>query len=166
MLQDALNAMRDLPRLHEITSVLIRHGLGDVVRRSGVAGVLESAGQVLSWGAKAESLALEPAVRIRLAIEELGPTFVKLGQLLATRVDLFQPSWIAEFEKLHSDVPPVPFEALLPELLITLGTSPFDVFDDLDTRAHGSASIAQVHRARLKDGTPVTIRFCSRVRRK
>jgi len=131
--------MRDLPRLHEITSVLIRHGLGDVVRRSGVAGVLESAGQVLSWGAKAESLALEPAVRIRLALEELGPTFVKLGQLLATRVDLFQPSWIAEFEKLHSDVPPVPFEALLPELLITLGTSPFDVFDDLDTRAHGSA---------------------------
>ena len=159
MLQDALNAMRDLPRLHEITSVLIRHGLGDVVRRSGVAGVLESAGQVLSWGAKAESLALEPAVRIRLALEELGPTFVKLGQLLATRVDLFQPSWIAEFEKLHSDVPPVPFEALLPELLITLGTSPFDVFDDLDTRAHGSASIAQVHRARLKDGTPVVLKI-------
>jgi len=63
----------------------------------------------------------------RCRAEELGPTFVKLGQLLATRVDLFQPSWIAEFEKLHSDVPPVPFEALLPELMITLGTSPFDV---------------------------------------
>ena len=69
MLQDALNAMRDLPRLHEITSVLIRHGLGDVVRRSGVAGALESAGQVLTWGAKTESLALEPAQRIRLALE-------------------------------------------------------------------------------------------------
>src|SRR6478752_1290421 len=104
MLQGAFNAVRDLPRLQEITSVMIRHGLGDIVRRSGIAGPLESAGQVLSWAAKSEMLALDPPVRIRLALEELGPTFIKLGQLLATRVDLFPPSWIAEFEKLHSSV--------------------------------------------------------------
>jgi ubiquinone biosynthesis protein len=156
MFQDAL---RDLPRLREITSVLIRHGLGDIVRRSGVAGAVESAGAVLSWATKAEVLALEPAVRIRLALEELGPTFIKLGQLLATRVDLFPPSWIAEFEKLHSEVAPVPFEALLPELTASLGRSPFEVFDELDTTPYGSASIAQVHRARLKDGTLVVLKI-------
>ena len=53
----------------------------------------------------------------------------------------------------------MPFEALLPELVLTLGASPFEVFDDIDTQAHGSASIAQVHRARLKDGTPVVLKI-------
>ena len=104
MLRATLGVMRDLPRLHEITSVLIRHGLGDVVRRLGIANVLERAGQMLNWGAAIESERLEPAQRVRLALEELGPTFVKLGQVMATRVDLFPPHWIAEFEKLHSEV--------------------------------------------------------------
>ena len=159
MLRVAFSTMRDLPRLHEITSVLIRHGLGDVVRRIGIASVLERAGQILNWGAIAESMRLEPAQRMRLALEELGPTFVKLGQVLATRVDLFPPDWIAEFEKLHSEVPPVPFEELLPELERTLGRSPFEVFGELETQAQGSASIAQVHRARLPDGTPVVLKI-------
>ncbi|HEX6828642.1 MAG TPA: AarF/UbiB family protein, partial [Burkholderiales bacterium] len=92
-------------------------------------------------------------------LEELGPTFIKLGQMMATRVDLFPPQWIAEFEKLHSEVPPVPFEELLPEVERALGRSPFEVFRDLETTAHGSASIAQVHRAWLPDGTPVVLKI-------
>jgi ubiquinone biosynthesis protein len=95
---------------------------------------------------------------MRMALEELGPTFVKLGQVMATRVDLFPPRWIAEFEKLHADVPAVPFEALLPELTQALGRPPFEVFRDIDTRAQAAASIAQVHRARLQDGTPVVLK--------
>ena len=158
MLRETLGAMRDLPRLQEITTVFIRHGLGDMVRRVGVATVLERAGEILHWNAGAASLRLEPAQRIRLAFEELGPTFIKLGQVLATRVDLLPPHGIAEFEKLHSEVPAVPFEELLPELERTLGRSPFEVFCDLETTAHGSASIAQVHRARLADGTPVVLK--------
>jgi len=158
MLRETLSAMRDLPRLQEITTVFIRHGLGDVVRRFGVATVLERAGTLLQWGAATASLRLEPAQRMRLAFEELGPSFIKLGQILATRVDLLPPNWIAEFEKLHSDVPPVPFEALLPEIERALGRSPFEVFRDLETTARGSASIAQVHRARLSDGTPVVLK--------
>jgi ubiquinone biosynthesis protein len=159
MLRETVGVMRDLPRLHEISSVFIRHGLGDLVRRIGIANVLERAGQILSWGARVESVRLEPAQRVRIALEELGPTFVKLGQVMATRVDLFPPSWIAEFEKLHSEVPPVPFETLRPELERTLGRSPFEVFRDLDPRPFGSASIAQVHRARLEDGTPVVLKI-------
>jgi ubiquinone biosynthesis protein len=159
MLRETVGVMRDLPRLHEITSVFIRHGLGDLVRRAGIAGVLERAGQMLSWGARAESARLEPAQRARLALEELGPTFVKLGQLMATRVDLFPPSWIAEFEKLLTDAPPVPFDALLPEIERALGRSPFEVFRDLDPVPIASASIAQVHRAKLQDGTPVVLKI-------
>jgi ubiquinone biosynthesis protein len=158
MLRETVGVMRDLPRLHEITSVFIRHGLGDLVRRIGIANVLERAGQILSWGAKVEAVRLEPAQRVRLALEELGPTFVKLGQVMATRVDLFPPAWIAEFEKLQSEVPPVPFAELLPELERALGRSPFEVFRELDPRPFGSASIAQVHRAQLQDGTPVVLK--------
>jgi ubiquinone biosynthesis protein len=151
--------MRELPRLHEITSVFIRHGLGDLVRRAGIAGVLERAGQVLHWRERAESVRLEPPQRMRMALEELGPAFIKLGQLMATRVDLFPPAWITEFEKLQAEVAPVPFGDLLPDLERALGRSPFEVFRDVDTTAYAAASIAQVHRAKLQDGTPVVLKI-------
>jgi ubiquinone biosynthesis protein len=158
MLRHTLGMMRELPRLQEIAAVFIRHGLGEFVQRIGIAGVLERAGQILHRNPVAESVALEPAQRMRMALEELGPTFVKLGQVMATRVDLFPPSWIVEFEKLQAQVPAVPFEALLPDLTRSLGRSPFEVFRDVDTRAYGAASIAQVHRAKLQDGTPVVLK--------
>ncbi len=158
MLRQTLGIMRELPRLHEIASVFIRHGLGDFVHRIGIASLLERAGAMLTRNSVADSVTLHPAERMRMALEELGPTFVKLGQVMATRVDLFPPRWIAEFEKLHAEVPAVPFEALLPELERALGRSPFDVFRDIDKSAHGAASIAQVHRAKLADGTPVVLK--------
>lgn len=159
MLRETIGVMRDLPRLHAISSVFIRHGLGDLVRRLGIVNVLEQAGQILNFRAAAESVRLEPAQRMRLALEELGPTFVKLGQVMATRIDLFPPDWIAEFEKLHSAVPPVPIEELLPEVTLALGRSPFEVFRDLEREPFASASIAQVHRAKLQDGTPVILKI-------
>ena len=159
MLRETIGFMRDLPRLHQISSVLIRHGLGDIVRRIGVVNVLEQAGQILNFRAAAENVRLEPAQRVRLALEELGPTFVKLGQVLATRIDLFPPDWITEFEKLHSTVPPVPFDELLPDVEQALGRSPFEVFRDLEKAPFASASIAQVHRANLQDGTPVVLKI-------
>jgi ubiquinone biosynthesis protein len=158
MLRHTLGMMRELPRLREIASVFIRHGLGDFVQRIGIAGILERAGQILRWGEAAESVRLEPPQRVRLALEELGPAFVKLGQVMATRVDLFPPSWIAEFERLHADAAPVPFEELLPDLERSLGRSPFEVFREIETTAFAAASIAQVHRARLQDGTPVVLK--------
>jgi ubiquinone biosynthesis protein len=158
MLRYTLGVMRELPRLHEITTVLIRHGLGDFVQRIGIAGVLERAGRILHWGEASESVKLDPPQRIRMALEELGPTFIKLGQVMATRVDLFPPSWIAEFEKLHAQVPAASFDEVLPELEKALGRSPFEVFRDLETTAFAAASIAQVHRAHLQDGTPVVLK--------
>jgi ubiquinone biosynthesis protein len=158
MLIEALHAMRDLPRLHQIALVLVRHGFGDLVRRVGLAGALERAGQVLHWGARDPKSQLGPPQRARLALAELGPTFIKLGQVLATRVDLFSPEWIAEFEQLQNQVPPVPLEALLPDVTKALGRSPFELFKDLEPEPLGSASIAQVHPARLADGTRVVLK--------
>ncbi len=159
MLWETINVVRDLPRLHEITSVLIRFGLGDLVRAVGIGNILERAGRMLHWKETGETAHEETPVRVRRALEELGPTFVKLGQVLATRVDVFPPNWIAEFEKLQSEVPPVPFESLLPELEEALGGSPFEIFVDLWPEAVAAASIAQVHYAKLPSGEPVVLKI-------
>jgi len=139
--------------------ILIRYGWGDLVRLLGISGVLERAGRVLHWHSTSEISQLDAPVRIRRALEELGPTFVKLGQLLATRVDMFPPHWIAEFEKLHSQVPAVPYEILHADLVAALKGEPADVFAGFDPLPLAAASIAQVHRATHKDGTPVVVKI-------
>jgi ubiquinone biosynthesis protein len=83
MLSDTLDAARDLGRLRHIVAVLVRHGLGDTVRRLGWAGALEQAGHAVYWYGVADLARLEPPLQVRRAMEELGPAFVKLGQVLA-----------------------------------------------------------------------------------
>lgn len=159
MLIETLGAARDMGRLNEILGVLIRHGFGDSVRRLGLADRLAQAGHVLHWESAADLARIEPPVQIRLALEELGPTFVKLGQILAGRADLFGPAYITEFEKLHSRVPPVPMSALRPQLREDLGGEPETVFARFDAEPLAAASIAQVHRAQLHDGTEVIVKI-------
>jgi ubiquinone biosynthesis protein len=159
MLIETLSAARDMARLNEIAGVLIRHGFADSVRRLGLADKLERAGHVLRWEHVADLARLAPPVQVRLAMEELGPAFVKLGQILAGRADLFGPEWIAEFEKLHSHVPAVPLDLLRPQLREDLGGELEVVFARFDTEPLAAASIAQVHRAQLKDGTEVIVKI-------
>src|SRR5262249_1946017 len=140
------------------SSILIRHGFGDLVRRAGVSTLLARAGQLLQWGQVNEVAHLELPQRVRLALEELGPTFVKLGQMLSTREDLLPSTWITEFSRLHSRVAPVPFDEILPQLEQALGRSPFDVFVDLEREPYAAASIAQIHRAKLANGAPVILK--------
>ncbi|MBH9579230.1 ABC1 kinase family protein [Inhella proteolytica] len=159
MLIEAVGGMQDIGRMHDIASVLVRHGLGDMVRRFGLADALARAGRALHIP-QADALArLEPPAQTRRALEELGPTFVKLGQILAGRADLLGPEWIAELSKLHSRVPPVPLEALRPQLREDLGGEPETVFAEFDPEPLAAASIAQVHRARLQDGRAVVVKI-------
>lgn len=159
MLWQAIGAVRDLGRVHDIASVLIRYGFGDLVRRIGMSGALERAGKALRWQAPEELARLEPPARVRRALEELGPTFVKFGQILSTRVDLFGPDWIAEFGKLQDAAPALPFAALVPQLREDLGSDPETLFPRLEREALAAASLAQVHRAWLADGTPVVLKI-------
>ena len=159
MLIETLGAARDMGRLNEIAGVLIRHGFGDSVRRLGLADRLERAGHAIRWDHAADLARIEPPVQVRLAMEELGPTFVKLGQILAGRADLFGPDWIAEFEKLHSHVPALAFDVLRPQLREDLGGEPEVVFARFDVEPLAAASIAQVHRAQLQDGTEVIVKI-------
>ncbi len=158
MLWQALMAARDLGRLHEIASILIRYGFGDMVRRMGLANALERTGSALRWNEAAELAQLEPHARVRRAMEEMGPTFVKLGQILATRVDLFDPEWIAEFSKLQDSAPPSPYDEVYAQLTKDLGAPPEEVFAAFSAEPLAAGSIAQVHRARLADGSEVVVK--------
>lgn len=159
MLWETLSAARDLGRLHTVAAVLVRYGFGDVVQRIGMARALERAGKLLHWQGLQSSLQLSPPERARQALEELGPCFVKLGQVLATRVDLFAPEWIDEFEKLQNAVPAVAFAAIEQQLREDLGAEPASVFAWLAPTPLAAASIAQVHRARLHDGSEVVVKI-------
>ncbi|MEN9890490.1 MAG: hypothetical protein RLY78_785 [Pseudomonadota bacterium] len=162
-LLQTLDTARDFGRLRQIAAVLIRHGLGDAVRRLGWADTLERAGHALhperEDSGTGEPLArLTPPEQLRHALEQLGPTFVKLGQIAAGRADLFGPEWIAQFERLHSHAPEVDAQALHAQLSEDLGAPPEQVFAHWDPRPLAAASIAQVHAATLADGREVIVK--------
>ena len=158
MLWQALSSVRDLGRLETIASVLIRHGFGDLVRRMGLADALEKAGHALHWDDAQAYAHMPPPQRVRRALEDLGPTFVKLGQILSTRVDQLEPEWIAEFSLLQDHAPPCAWEQVHAQLCEDLGAPPETLFAHFDPEPLAAGSIAQVHRARLDDGTEVVVK--------
>ncbi len=155
----SIRPLVDLGRLYEIASVFVRYGFGDMVRRLELGPVLEGAGRVLRWEQAEELARLEPPQRLRRALEDLGPTFIKLGQILATRVDLLSPEWIGELEKLQSAAPPADPQRILEQLETDLGAPPAQVFAEFDETPMAAASMAQVHAARLADGTEVVVKI-------
>ena len=152
---EMLIASHDLGRVQALAAILIRYGFGDVIRRLGLTQALARAGKIVPLSRLEELVALPAHVRVRRAMEEMGPSFVKLGQVLATRVDLFPPEWIAEFSRLQNAVPPVSHQAIRTEITEALGVAPESAFCWLDPEPLAAASIAQVHRARLHDGREV-----------
>nr|WP_240974808.1 AarF/ABC1/UbiB kinase family protein [Arthrobacter sp. SF27] len=95
---------------------------------------------------------------LRLALEQLGPTFIKLGQLLSTRSDLLPPDYLQELAKLQDGAPPVPGDTVRELIRQELGTGPEELFAEFDEEPLASASIGQAHAATLEDGTPVVVK--------
>lgn len=96
--------------------------------------------------------------KLRLILEDLGPTFVKLGQILSMRTDILPVAYCRELEKLRADVPPMPMEDVRAVILEGTGKAPDELFAAFDEAPVGSASIAQAHTATLKDGTRVVVK--------
>ena len=155
---ESLGTVRDLGRLQEIAGVLIRYGFGDMVRRIGMSAALERTGRMLHWDDPEAMAHMAPPERVRCAMQDLGPTFVKLGQVMATRVDLLTPEWTTELGKLQNAVPALPFAQVRPQLVEDLGADPEAVFERLEETPLAAASLAQTHRAWLADGSAVVLK--------
>ncbi|HEY6881859.1 MAG TPA: AarF/UbiB family protein [Polyangiales bacterium] len=144
-----LTAVRDLDRLRQIAGVLVRHGFGELVQRAGW-GTPVAARTAAPAGGDGDEQAISLGMRIRLVLTELGPSFIKLGQILSTRHDLIPEDIIEELQKLQDEVPPLPFEQMRPMIERELGASIEELYERLEERPLASASIAQVHRALLR----------------
>lgn len=138
-----LDTVRDLGRLREIAGVLARHGFGELLARTDLGKLAP-----LRPGPGAAP-ALRTAERMRKVLEELGPTFIKLGQLVSTRPDLIPADIIEEMKRLQDDVPPLPFAEMRPVIEEALGGPVTQRFLAFEERPLASASIGQVYRARL-----------------
>ena len=152
------NTISNLQRIRQVAEVLLRYGFEDVVTTTPLRRLV-SQSRRLNWQ-RADRQVFETTrwERVRLIIEELGPTFIKLAQALSNRADLLPQALIDEFEKLQSNVPP--FEVALARQIIEeeLGCPISAVFSEFDDVTLGSASIGQVHRARLLTGEEVVVK--------
>lgn len=148
-------AVKNAQRLKQILSVLSKNGFVDVIDRMNLGKFLPD-----RWIESAEQeLQKSTPERLRKSFEELGPTFVKLGQLLSTRPDLIPESFIEEFTKLQDQVQPLPFEVIRKVLSDELGSKLDTEFESISEKPLAAASIGQVHEAVLKSGQKVVLKI-------
>ncbi|CAG1066318.1 aarF domain-containing kinase [uncultured bacterium] len=152
----ANQALRNIRRLNSIVVTLIRYGFGSLARDLRIFPPFFSALERIFVSKKAQGLSTP--VRVRLVLEELGPTFIKLGQIASTRADLLPPDWVEEFKKLQDMVPPVPFDEVKKVVETTLKSPIGAKFASFESAPVASASIAQVHFAELFDGSKVAVK--------
>lgn len=150
---------RNLNRYRQIVTVLFKYGFGDLVEHLKIEQYIEIGLQMISQKRKERLEKLSRSARVRLALEELGPTYIKLGQILSTRPDLVPVDFIHELSKLQDNVPSFPFSEAKRIIEQELGKPALEVFDNLEETPFASASIGQVHKATLGDGEQVAVKI-------
>lgn len=160
MVRALIRRWKNLSRLGRILQVVTKYGYGYIIDSKKWAKVYKMSG-IPEPAPKPASPVLkeEPLARIRLLFEELGPTFIKLGQLLSTRPDLIPKELARELRHLQDRVPPIGQEEVRAQVKKELGALPEEIFSSFDYRPLASASIGQVHRACLRDGTQVVVKI-------
>ena len=149
---------RNFNRYRQILRVLIKYGFGELLDTLKIEQYLEIGLKLVSKRRRQQVEILTPAERLREAFEELGPTFVKLGQILSTRPDLIPQDYIVEFSKLQDHVPPFPYDNVKQIIQDELSKSPDEIFRHFEQIPIAAASIGQVHRATLKNGKEVVVK--------
>ncbi|MEA2085048.1 MAG: AarF/ABC1/UbiB kinase family protein [Thermodesulfobacteriota bacterium] len=149
---------RHLNRYRRILAVLIKYGFGELVNTLKIEQYFEIGLQILSRKPRNRVEQFSREERVRMALEELGPTFVKLGQILSTRPDLIPSGFIQEFSKLQDQVPPFAFDDVRQIIEKELGNNIEELFQEFEETPIAAASIGQVHKARLNDGEDVVVK--------
>jgi len=142
-----VSAARDLGRIREVSTVLVRHGFGEVALRIGLGGRKEPKTEP---GASSPGDSRSVARRIRAVLEDLGPSFVKLGQLASTRPDLLPKELIVELKGLQDSVAVVGFREIREQMERSLSAPLDTLFESIEETPLAAGSIAQAHRAKLK----------------
>jgi len=145
----------NVKRFAAIARVMMKHGLGDLLDRM-LNRNQTATGKTARSGTVPE--AYPSPRRIRMVLEELGPSFIKIGQLMSTRADIFPPEYIDELNKLQDRTSPLPFEKIRQVIEKELRRPLAGTFDSFDEEALAAASVAQVHSARLANGDPVAVK--------
>ncbi len=145
-------ALRHARRFHDVLRILVRYGYGPLLERLPLPFNLSFRRRGVATSGE------ELARQTRLALEELGPTYVKAGQMMSTRYDLVPPAFIDELKSLQENVAPVPFEEIRQVVIDELGAPPDEIFSAFSEEPLASASIAQVHTAMYR-GTQVVVKI-------
>lgn len=151
--------IRTIRRYRTILGVLIKYGFGHFVEQLNIDYYLELGKRIVTLDKIPKDLErLSQSQRLRLVMEELGPTFIKLGQLLSTRPDVLGKEYIHEFSKLQDKVPAVKIEDINAQIQRELGYPAQELFAEFSSEPLAAASIAQVHRGKLKSGEEVVLK--------
>lgn len=150
---------RHLNRYRKILSILFKYGFGDLLELLKIDQYIEVGLQMISQKKREPVDKLSKAQRLRLAFEELGPTYIKLGQILSIRPDLIPAAFIEELAKLQDNVPPFSFSDVKQIIENELGRPVEEVYSELSNEPLASASIGQVHKAVLMDNEQVAIKI-------
>ncbi len=151
--------IRTIRRYRTILGVLIKYGFGHFVEQLNIDYYLELGKRIVTFNKMPKELErLSQPQRLRLVMEELGPTFIKLGQLLSTRPDVLGKEYIQEFSKLQDRVPAVSLDEIKAQIQLELGRPVEELFAEFSKQPIAAASIAQVHRGKLKSGESVVFK--------
>ena len=153
--QTVLKGASHLNRLRQVAAIAARYGFADLLERSGIGKLI---GKKIEPENEAETRRGSLARRFRCMLDELGPSFVKLGQVLSTRGDLLPSEFIQELSYLQDSAAPIPIELIREQIESSFQKKPEELFSFIDTEPLAAASIAQVHRARTHDGDEVVIK--------
>ena len=149
---------RHLKRYNQVLSVLIKYGFSDIVDAARKDLIARFGEKFIPRGRRNQFSGLSHAERIRRALEELGPTFVKIGQVLSLRPDIIPAEIAAELAKLQDEVSPLPYDVIANVIQTELGAEPDTIFQDIQSEPLAAASLAQVHKGVLISGEPVAIK--------
>ncbi|MBI4715376.1 MAG: hypothetical protein HY760_05510, partial [Nitrospirae bacterium] len=148
---------RDIRRFRQILNVFLKQGFGHLIERANLQGYIPLGRRLFRFPPREEP-PHSMAERFRFALEELGPTFVKFGQILSLRRDILPEDFIQELQKLQDDVPPFPVSEVKEQIQDALKRPAEELYAFFDEKPLAAASIGQVHRARLHDGREVVVK--------